>query len=36
MQHPFLWGVILGAAGLWAYEHYFNTPKLPLGKFGKG
>lgn len=36
MRHPFFWGVIIGAGGLWLYQHWMPLPKANMGKYTKG
>lgn len=26
----------LGVAAMWAFEHFFTTPKMPVGKHSRG
>lgn len=36
MQHPFLWGFIVGVGAMWVYEHFGPSPKMNAGKFARG
>lgn len=35
MRHPFFWGIVIGGAVVYAYEHFHTPPKMPVGKYKK-